>query len=147
MSAPLGNKNAVGNSGGVDKISLDILWDGWYNDVLNEYRSGASDVEIRAMIYDKTDGVTKCSYTLWDRWLKEEIEFSETIKAGRMLAEAWWHKNGRTNLNSKEFNFTGWYMQMKNRYGWRDKQDVTSDGEKLEGLVVVRDKSGDEPQD
>lgn len=143
MSAPIGNKNAVGNSGGVDKISLDILWEGWYDDILSEYRDGASDVEIRAMIFNKTGGATKCSYTLWDRWMKEEIEFSETIKAGRMLAEAWWHKNGRTNLNVKEFNFTGWYMQMKNRYGWRDKQDITSDGDKLEGLVVVRDKSED----
>jgi hypothetical protein len=133
MSAPKGNKNAIGNNGGADKIGLDILWDGWYNDILDLFREGASDKEVRAFIVEKTLGATKCSYTLWDRWMEEEIEFSETIKTGRILSEGLFHKMGRLNLENKEFNYTGWYMQMKNRFGWMDKQhtDITSGGEKL----------------
>lgn len=120
MAAPIGNKNAIGNEGGRPKIGLDILWAGWQDDVLDMYTMGASDVEIRALMYEKTGSV---SYSLWDRWLKEEEEFSEVIKAGRILSEAWWHGQGRRNLKEKDFNYTGWYMNMKNRFGWADKKE------------------------
>ncbi len=137
MSAPIGNKNAIGNNGGAPKIGLSILWKNWYNDILSLYSEGASDVEIRALIYEKTKGKTKASFTLWDRWMKEEVEFSETIKAGKLMSEAWWHKEGRTSLREKEFNYTGWYMQMKNRFGWADKQELdhTSKGDKIQTIV------------
>lgn len=124
MAAPIGNQNAIGNTGGNPKIGIDILWDNWYNDILDLYKEGGSDVEVRALILNKTEKECKASYTLWDRWMGEEIEFSETIKKGRLLSEAWWVRNGRTNLKDKEFNYTGWYMQMKNRFGWSDKTET-----------------------
>jgi len=100
---------------------LKSLPDEWYNTILSLYKDGASDVEIKALIYGWRGSY---SNDLWDRWLKDEPEFSETIKTGRLLAESWWSKSGRTNLSNKEFSFTGWYMNMKNRYGWKDKSEV-----------------------
>lgn len=128
MAAPKGNKNALGNKGGAPKEDLSSLPDGWYKHILSEYEEGASDEEIKAIIY-RWRG--KFSNDLWDRWVKEELEFSETIKTGKILAAAWWYKNGRKNLINKEFNYTGWYMQMKNRFGWKDKTETEHSGDML----------------
>jgi len=105
---------------GAPKQDLSTLWEGWYNDVLELYKQGASDVEVKAMIYSMKGTF---SNALWDRWMKEEDEFSETIKMGKILSEAWWTKKGRTSLENPTFSYTGWYMNMKNRFGWKDKTE------------------------
>ena len=78
-------------------------------------------MEVKALIHDWRG---KFSNDLWDRWMAEEPEFSETVKTGKILSEAWWTRNGRKNLENRDFNYTGWYMQMKNRFGWKDKSEV-----------------------
>lgn len=130
--------------GGRPKIKLSILWEGWYNDVLSLYREGADDVEVRAMIaehrIDQDEAKKKTySWDLWDRFIEDHEEFSETIKTGRLLSEAFFKKIGRKNLENRDFNYTGWYMQMKNRFGWKDKQetDITSGGEKI-GISTIQ---------
>jgi len=102
---------------------------GWQDVVLSFYEQGASDVEVKAYIYSVRRSF---SNDLWNRWMSEEPQFSETIKVGKMLSEAWWSKEGRTNLKVKDFNYTGWYMNMKNRFGWKDKQEVEQSG----GLTI-----------
>lgn len=109
------------------------LPEGWYNTVLSLYKEGASDVEVKAWIYEQRGSF---SNDLWERWLKEEPEFSETIKVGKMLSEAWWQKSGRRELQNPKFNYTGWYMNMKNRFGWRDKQEIDQKTEHSGGITI-----------
>jgi hypothetical protein len=121
---------------GRPKEDLSSLPKDWYLLVLDLYKEGASDVEIKSLIYEWRGSF---SNDLWDRWIKDYPEFSETIKTGKILSESWWHLNGRTNLTNKDFNYTGWYMQMKNRFGWKDSQSIdhTTQGDKIQPPVIT----------
>lgn len=114
------------SKGGRPKSGLDTLPKGWSKKLIALYENGASDVEVKAQIW-KWRG--SFSDDLWDRWLKEEELFSGTIKTGRALSHAWWENMGRTGLmvdnEGPKLNATLWYMNMKNRFGWADKQDTT----------------------
>jgi hypothetical protein len=121
---------------GAPKQGLDTLPNDWCKQIIELYEQGASDVEIKALIY-KWRG--SFSNDLWDRWLKEEPLFSETIKIGKVLSECWWNKIGRVNLESERFSYTGWYMNMKNRFGWADsiKQDHTTKGNEINQTPII----------
>lgn len=110
--------------GGRPKVFAEDLPDGWQAKVLELAEVGASDVELRAEL-----GISRA---LWDRLLDEDEAFSTTIKRAADLCQAWWERQGRTSLTEKDFSATLWYMNMKNRFGWRDRQEVSGpEGEPL----------------
>lgn len=58
-------------------------------------------------------------------WRDTYPDFADALKAGIELSEAWWEKQGRTHLKDKNFSCALWYMNMKNRFGWRDKNETS----------------------
>ncbi len=58
------------------------------------------------------------------RWIDAHKEFRDTVKDAKEFSEGWWMKQGRLNLYNKDFSSTLWYMNMKNRFGWADKQET-----------------------
>lgn len=84
--------------------------------VITLMREGASIVEIA---YE----LEVCRDTIYE-WIEKHEDFSDAIKKGRDFSEGWWCKQGRRNIHNKEFNSTLWYMNMKNRFSWKDKQET-----------------------
>lgn len=87
--------------------------------IIDLMADGASIVEVCANL-----GVTRTSFY---RWLadKDKIPLKEAVEAGELLSQAWWENQGRTSLRDDMFNSTLWYMNMKNRFKWADKQEIT----------------------
>jgi hypothetical protein len=106
----------------------------WEEVLLGMYAEGASDIEIMRQIWDWRGSFSK---DLWERWIKEEVKFKEVIEAGKILSQAWWEMNGRKNIGNKGFNSVLWYMNMKNRFGWADTQNIEHKGS-IEHIGVVR---------
>ena len=111
---------------GRPKIQLSDLPDNWEDIIIELASIGASDVEIRSKL--------NCiCHETWTRLIGEEPKFSETVKKACILCEAWWQEQGRTNLintyQGDNLNPVLWYMNMKNRFGWADKQEVKHSGD------------------
>jgi hypothetical protein len=52
-------------------------------------------------------------------------DFFEAVKKGLALSQAFYEKEARKSMIDRDtaFPWTGWYMQMKNRFGYSDKQE------------------------
>ena len=61
------------------------------------------------------------------KWAKDNKDFSDSYNIGRQLSEGWWSKLGRGGaMGQVPINAPTWTFNMKNRFNWRDKQDVDS---------------------
>ncbi len=61
------------------------------------------------------------NYKIHARMMKDDEEYKDIIDEGRMLAEAWWIRQGRENLKNRDFNNTNWIFTMKASWGWNDR--------------------------
>lgn len=81
-------------------------------------RDGASRAEMAAEL----DIAIKTLHN----WEDAHPEFLQATTRARDLAQAWWERQGRRGIWSREFNASAYRLQVMNRFptDWRDKQDV-----------------------
>jgi len=105
--------------GGRRKFTRFDLLPNWEEVAIDCGSQGMSDIEIRKNLAIAKYRVL-CTET-WESLLKDEF-FAEVIKRARILCQAWWEEQGRKGLKAQHFNSALWFMNMKNRFKWRDKQ-------------------------
>lgn len=71
-------------------------------------------------------------------WFKQHKDFSDAKKKALAKSLLWWEKQGIKAVSgeNKDVNSTVWIFNMKNRHGWKDKQEVD---QKIEANVNVKD--------
>lgn len=82
------------------------------------YAEGAHDVEIA-----KELGITIAQFLEME---KDYPEFADFVAKGRTLSQAWWVATARKQLFNKDLNTGLFNFNMKNRFGWADKLDTTT---------------------
>lgn len=105
---------------------------GWAEQLVELYRQGCSDAEVAAEMQ-----ITIKEYYAQ---IGDNATFSKLVEFGRTLSMAFWEKQARLNINNKQFNTPLWAFYMKNKYGWADKMDTTSQQEVALDLDTLREK-------
>jgi len=69
--------------------------------------------------------VITAKQTLYN-WAENHEEFMYAKKIGECLSMYWWEREGKKGLQGvyKNFNPVVWVFSMKNRFGWRDRQEI-----------------------
>lgn len=91
------------------------------DECLQLYREGAGDVEIAEHL-----GMTIRQFR---ELCDDNVAFRTFVEKGSTAAQAWWWKQGRSNLSNKNFLHGMWAFNMKNRYAWAEKTDNTNTSE------------------
>lgn len=159
MAAPKGNKNAEGNNGGAPTLYRDEYAEQVYKLCL----LGATDAEL-ADFFNVTEQTI-------NNWKKEHIEFFESIKKGKEIAdsdiaESLYHRaKGYSHKEDKIFNNNGeplivptikhyppdttaaiFWLKNRKPAVWRDKQEIdhTTGGEPFNLHNALKDFMTDE---
>ena len=99
---------------------MEDMVEGWQELILDMMGEGAGEKEVMVACLGK-------SYAAWKRLQTNDDEFRRIVSFGKVLAQAWWEKQARENLKSRYFQTGLWSMNMKNRFGWTDKQQFQLD--------------------
>jgi hypothetical protein len=113
----------MANPVGRPRTTVDDLPEDWKQIMLDCGQEGGSAVEARCLLGIGTSA--------WETLLEDSEEFRVTEKTRQALCEVWWERTGRKMVQGADGNATVWIFNMKNRFGWRDKQEIdhqSSDG-------------------
>lgn len=75
-------------------------------------------------------------------WKNVHPEFSDAIREGLAKSRVMWEQMGNSGAMGKipNFNAVTWIFNMKNRFKWTDRNDVTTNDEKLPAYNNLNDE-------
>ncbi len=115
----MGGASPVSNKGRHKKTTSDLPTN-WAKKLLELGKVGGSESEMRITLGCISDD-------LWYRLKKEDPEFSRTVSIAKLLAQGWWERKGRENIENTKFNTRLWQINMMNRFNWL-KEETASKG-------------------
>lgn len=116
MGLNMDEKRAVGRP----RTTLDDLPNDWQEIMVQCGQEGGSATEARCLL-----GI---GINAWETLLEDYPEFCEAESKRKSLSEVWWERTGRGMATGAQGNAIVWIFNMKNRFGWRDKQEVEHSG-------------------
>lgn len=94
----------------------------WQEAMKVAYSEGKSDTWVRARV------LNAISRDLWYRWMEEDKDFSDSVKQGRELSQAWWEDVSVDHAvgSNTDANATSLIFNMSNRFkdDWKQRQSV-----------------------
>lgn len=121
-----------------------------YCDSLIEHLSLGLSYEIfGACLPDYNDDDVYVAKATVENWEKAHPAFLGAKKKGWALCQAFYEKKGVKHLthskNSVQLNTTAWIFNMKNRFNWTDKKEVTVEGGKEAVSLSLACKTDEDP--
>ena len=111
----------MANPVGRPRTTTSDLPDDWENIMREAAQEGASDVEVRCLLGIGESG--------WYTLIEDDDDFRRTVKQCKDLCQVWWERQGRKmSCGESDGNATTWIFNMKNRFGWKDKTELTGEG-------------------
>ena len=125
LGRPPGTKNLKTNGGTRYHPSI-------CKDIVAFMKRGYSKTVIAAQLKINPDTLR--------RWIKEHKELADAIEEGMMHSQLWWETLGIRGASGKVkgFNASAWVFNMKNRFGWKDKQEISGDEDRPISVRVVK---------
>lgn len=107
-------KRAVGRP----RKTLNDLPNNWKQLMLDSANDGGGRAEWQAIL-----GI---SNNTWDGWMRNLEEFKVAVEEAKTLCQVWWEKQGRRLVTGANGNGTIWAINMKNRFGWGNKTNMSN---------------------
>lgn len=87
-----------------------------------EYCEALIEHMLRGKSFEAFAGVLRVDHDTLYEWCKRHKEFSDTKKVGLAISRNFWEEMGIDGITIPGFNTALWIFNMKNRFGWRDRQ-------------------------
>jgi len=101
-----------------------------------EYCEMLIDHMAQGLSYESFAAIAKVDRDTLYNWEKLHPKFSDTKRLAFAESQLFWEKAGLTGMfmGGKEnpFNATIWVFNMKNRFNWVDKKEVTNENKNIE---------------
>lgn len=99
------------------------------------FLNGCSDIEVCRLL--------RITFSKFKQMYDSDEGFRTMVDVGRTMSQAYWMEQGRLNITNNKFNTSLWMFNMKNRFGWSEKADVTNYDATPDNIDELRSKLSD----